>query len=354
MSQSSGEKTEKPTSKRLRDLRKKGQISKSREVVSAGCIVCTFALLWASSHYIFRHLKNMLFFPVQYFDKPFREAFPDVLFGTGIEFLLICMPLMGLVFVMAILGNILQFGVLFSIEPIKPNASKINPVEGFKKIFNLSTLIELVKSIIKIIFIIIVVYYIIKNSLPMLVSIPQIGAEAILAALKSILQKLIAFSCAAFIVVAIGDFFFQKYYFIRKNRMTKDEVKRDHKEQEGDPIIKGNRKKMHRELATSNAAQGAKKASVVVTNPTHFAVGIYYKKGITNVPVITVKGKDYLARVIRKTAEAEAIPVIENVALARKLYNTVEEGQFIPRSLYKPVAEILKWAERISKGEQNG
>ncbi len=344
---SSGEKTEKPTPKRLRDLRKKGQVAKSKEIVSASVILGLFCIFWLLKDYFFSHMQKLIMLPTMYMQLPFKVALGNVTRGVFMEFVYLSAPFIIGAIAFAVLSNIIQFGVLFAIHPLKPDINKLNPVEGFKKIFNINNLIELIKSVVKITFLATLIYLVIKSSLPTLVHIPYLGVNGILAALGMTLKKTVAYTALAFISVAIFDYFFQKYYFIRKNRMTKDEVKRDYKEMEGDPTIKSRRKRLHRELATSDMIQGAKKSTVVITNPTHVAIGIYYAKNETPLPVVKVKGADNLARIIIEAAKEAGVPVAQDIKLARRLYKEAQIDQYVPSDLLKPVAAVLSWVYQL-------
>ncbi len=352
MSGQSGEKTEQPTPKRLRDARKKGQIAKSKEIVSAAIMTGAFTIIWLAWPFYFRNFKELIKIPSLYYNLPFQEALVMVINAVCYKFVLLSIPIIGMTVVVAILSHILQFGVIFSLDPIIPNLNKVNPVEGFKKIFSLSNLIELLKSMIKIIFLGVMIYYIVKGSISTLIKIPIVGISAVLTVLGAILFKIAIYTVFAFITIAILDHFFQKYLHIRRNKMTKDEVKREFKEMEGDPVIKSKRKALHQELAMSDMLQSVKKANVIVTNPTHIAVALQYEKGETDLPVVLAKGQDSIAKQIIQIARKERIPIMQNIPLARNLYNDVDLNQFIPSDLIKPVAEVLKWVKALGNKKQ--
>ncbi len=337
------EKTEEPTPKRLRDAFKKGQVAKSKELVSSVLILGLFGLLWGLREFFLQHTKNMIRLPVKFINLPFEDALFKTLSGIIFEFIIISLPFVCCAFILAVAGNMVQFGFLISFEPLKPDIKKINPAEGFKKLFKLDNFIELIKSILKVFFLGCFVYMVVKNSLNFLVRIPYMGANGIFCALGTIFKQLMLYSALCFITLSIFDYFYQKHSFIKKNRMTKDEVKREHKETEGDPEIKRERKKIHHELLSGDITQGTKKSTVIVTNPTHVAVGIYYKRGNTPLPQVTIKGIDMMAQQIIKIADNAGIPIYQDPPLARKLYARVKVEEHVPLDLLQPVAAVLHW-----------
>ncbi|MBE8215682.1 MAG: type III secretion system export apparatus subunit SctU [Endozoicomonadaceae bacterium] len=347
----SAEKTEDPTPKKLRDARKKGQVAKSKEVSSTIGIICVVSLLWALSDWFLLLFQEIVLFPAQVYNMEFMTAVKAVIMGISTKSLMLIIPLVIVSAVAAILGNVIQFGLLFSLDPIKPDIKKINPIQGAKKIFALKNLIEFIKSIIKIVFLSTVVYYVIKTNMQELMNMPWCGASCILPVAGHLLKKLILYAIVAFIVISIADFMFEKYQFTKEQRMTKDEVKREYKESEGNPEIKGKRKQLHQELVNSEGE--IKQSDVVIKNPTHIAVGLYYKQEKTPLPVVTSLGKRSQATFILHVAEQHNIPVIENIALARALYNQAEVGNFIPSELISPVAEVFRWVQQLKNEKEN-
>lgn len=343
----SGEKTEQPTPKKLRDARKKGQVAKSKEVSSTMGIICVVAVLWGLSDWFLQTFQEIVLMPAQVYNMEFKAAFKAAALGIAGKALTLIAPLVIISAFAAIAGNVIQFGLLFSMEPIKPDIKKINPIQGAKKIFALKNLVELAKSVIKILFLSLVVYTVIKESLQDLLNMPYVGASGILPVAGSLLKKLILYAIVAFIVIAIADFMFEKYQFTKEQKMTKDEVKREYKESEGNPEIKGKRKQIHQELVNSEG--DIKKSDVVIKNPTHIAVGLYYNKAKTPLPVVTSLGKRSQAIFILKVAEKSNIPVVENVALARALFSQTEVGDYIPSDLIAPVAEVFRLLQQLKQ-----
>ncbi len=349
MSSSSGEKTEEPTPKKLRDARKKGQVAKSKEVSSTAGILTVVVMIWVLSDWYLQMFQELMLYPAQFYEMKFRVALKAVALGLLSKALLMIAPLVIASAFAAVAGNIIQFGMLLTFEPIKPDIKKIDPIQGAKKIFSVKNIVELIKSIIKIVFLSMVVYFVIRDSLNDLINMPWCGSSCIMPVLGSLMKKLMLFAIVAFIVIAILDFMFEKYQFTKEQRMTKDEVKREYKEMEGNPEIKGKRKQLHQELL--NSEDDVSQSDVVIKNPTHIAVGMHYSKSDTPLPVITCLGKRNQAQFILKVAERHNIPVMENVPLAHALFSQSEVGDYIPRELITPVAEVFRWVQQMKQNE---
>ncbi|USE34668.1 type III secretion system export apparatus subunit SctU [Endozoicomonas sp. SCSIO W0465] len=346
----SAEKTEQPTPKKLRDARQKGQVAKSKEVSGTFGLIAVLALIWVMSDDYISGIIEMVILPSTVYNEPFEESFKIVAHGILEKTMGLLLPLIAVSAVSAIIGNVMQFGMLFAPEGIKPDINKISPVGGLKKIFALKNLIEFFKSIIKIIFLSFVVYYVIYSSLGDMINIPYCGSDCILPVTSHLLKKLLLYAVVAFVIIAVLDYMFERYNFMKQNRMSKDEVKREHKESEGSPEIKGKRKEIHQEIL--NQAENTGKSDVVIKNPTHLAIGLQYRQGKTPLPMVTVKGRGGHARFIIKIAEKEGIPVLENVPLAHALFH-LNIADFIPGELIEPVAEVFRWVQEIKEQEQD-
>lgn len=343
------EKTEQPTPKKLRDARKKGQVAKSKEIASAAGITGLFLVIWIGSDFFMEHFKEMILLPSRYYEIGFSEALKQVMGGVFIEYLLLSLPIVSIAMILGIAANYFQIGALFAPESVKPDLKKLDPVQGMKKIFSMNNLIELIKSVVKITFLGILIYIVIKESVHSLVRIPYLGISGLLMVLGGILKNMVIYTSIAYIVVAAADYFLQKKQHVKKLMMSKDEVKREYKEMEGDPVVKGQRKQLHREMAMNDAAQKTRGASVLVTNPTRLAVALYYEKDKTPLPLVVCKGEDLLARRMIEVAKEEGIPIMQNVPLARDLYEHSEVDQFIPTELIESVAEVLRWVRDLQQ-----
>lgn len=349
----SEEKTEKATPKKIRDARKKGQVAHSKDVVSTATICALFLLLLATSDVYLSHLMTLIELPAKYINQPFLLALPMVVDNVIYELIYLTLMPIGVVMATSILSNFLQVGALFAPESIKPDIKKLNPVEGFKKIFAIKNLIEFLKSLIKVLIISYVVYLVIKWNLNDSSRLHYCGAECIPKFVGELLQQLFLITAITFIALAAADIFIQKQQFMKQQKMSKDEVKREFKQSEGDPEIKGKRKQFHKEMLDSSVPGKVKKCSAIVTNPTHLAIGIYYEKGVEDVPKVLVKGADQVAMIIRKLATEEGVPIMENVPLARDLWKRTEVNDYIPVDLFEAVAAVLQWVNSLKEQESN-
>lgn len=344
---SSGEKTEQPTDKKIKDARKKGQVAKSNDVNTAWLLIVTFGYLAFLKEFYYDKVVEMMILPTYYYDAPFDVALVEVGKGIVINFLILSFPLVALVAIMGIFINFVQVGALFTFEPLKPDFKKLNPIEGAKKIFKKKNLIEFLKSILKTIFLGYLVYRVIKEVINPLLLVPFAGIEGVVVILNPIMKMFAINICLAYIVVAVADIFFQRSQHIKDLKMTKDEVKREFKEMEGDPQIKGERRQLHQELAMSDTVQSTKKSNVLVTNPTHFAIAIFYDEEVAKLPIVLAKGQDYLAQLMIKTAQEEGIPIMRDPKLARELYQYAQTYNYVPSNLVEPVAIVLNWAKEL-------
>lgn len=337
------EKTEQPSAKRLRDARKKGSVAKSRDLVAA----CTFAVLLIMMGLLhelfFNRLRDMFMAMGDNFHLPLKESIGYAAAVAVENILWIILPLFAVAVGVVIVVHIVQFGFVASFEPVTPQFDKINPVEGFKRLFSLDTFVEAVKSILKIVLLGLILFFVIKDALEYLVHLPEWGLAGLTRAWLILSIKISAVTAIVFLIIGLLDVFMQKHLYRRKHKMSKDEVKREYKDLEGDPLIKGMRKSIHYMMLSEQTAHRAQKATVVITNPVHFAVALYYKRRETGLPVVVTKGEHYGARKIIKIAEKANVPVIRNVSVARALYFQVEIGDYIPRDLIEPVAEIIRW-----------
>jgi len=348
---SSGEKTEQPTPKKLRDAKDKGQVAKSKEVVSTALVISVFFLLYGFSDHFQSTFAALILLPEKFISAPFDEALYAILEGMIVGMLELIAPLLALVFSVAILAHFIQYGFVFSGESVKPDIKKINPVEGFKKIFSMKSLIEFIKSIIKVALLSFLVWVVIEGNIRDLLRLPECGLRCLLPFSGHLMTQLMLISFIGLIIISFADYAFEKYHHTKDLKMTKDEVKREYKEMEGSPEIKSRRRQLHQELQSSSNQDNVKRSSVVVTNPTHIAIGLYYEKGETPLPVITFKETDAIAKQLIKVAQEENIPVLQRVPLARALYHDGHLDQYIPTELIEPVAEVLRWVDALSDDE---
>lgn len=344
-----GEKTEEPTSKKLSDARKDGKVAKSKELTSAFELITLFLVLKVFTSFIYNGFLNSFQFVYtripDFLDNNAKEissfAMSSFLFTIILESFKIVLPFFIFGFAICFLANVLQFGFKVTSKPLQPKPDKFNPINGFKRILSKESIFELLKSIVKIGVIAYVAYISVrKNSdelfvlydIPLMQAIILCGQVIIDAGLKIAL---------VYLIVGLADFIYQKYKFHEEMKMTKQEVKDEYKNTEGNPEIKGRQRQRMREASRRRMMQDVPTADVVITNPTHLAVALKYDAEISKAPIVVAKGEDFLAMKIREAAREHNIEIVENKPLARMLYANVDIGQEIPPELYQAVAEVL-------------
>ncbi|NDE63103.1 MAG: EscU/YscU/HrcU family type III secretion system export apparatus switch protein [Chlamydiae bacterium] len=349
------EKSEKATPKKLRDARKKGQVAKSQDFPSAFTFIVSISTILYSAKSIYETLAAYTIYTfksinseldMQNASAPFLASALDAILG-------ISLPILGIVVSTGVLVNFLLIGPVFSVEVFKPDLKKLNPVTNLKNIFKAKTFFELLKSLFKITGAFILIYSVINDSLPEIVStinMPAMGAVLVFA---SFLGKVVLRVGIFFLIVALFDLIFQKYNFAKEMRMEKYEVKQEYKDTEGDPHIKGRRRQIAREIAYSEGPNATRRARAVITNPTHIAVAIEYDAVEKNVPLIATMGTDLVAEEIIKIAVECEIPIMRNIELAQDLWSKGEIGEFIPEHTYQAVADILKWVNSLKKAKED-
>ncbi len=343
-----GEKTEMPTPKKLRDARQKGQVCTSKDVVSTALLVVLLALLGVMGVMLADDTADLIRFIGMRIGE---NDIPALREASRMTLYVIMKHSFIFVVVAAFVGvvaNMVQIGFIFTLEPLKPDLKKINPAEGAKKIFCMKNVFEFLKNVAKVVFLGYLIYKIVEKSIPALLPMCYGTVDDIFPVLKSVLWSLACYTAFGYIVIAIVDRIFQQRNFTKQMMMTKDEVKREYKEMEGSQEVKQAQRQFRNEILNGPDPRAAtKQADVVVTNPTHYAVGVRYRPEEAPLPKVVVSGMDRLAKIIRETAVAEGIPIMENVPLARALYAKVKVEEFIPVELVEPVAEVLKMVKAL-------
>ncbi len=343
------EKTEQPTPKKLRDARNKGQVFQSKEITSTALLLVSFAYLASSMPAMMERLKEMIVLPARFYNVPFRDALPQVIEGCVLVFLELSLPILGIVTATAIAAGYFQVGALFVFEPMKPDLNKLNPVQGIKKIFSMKNLIELLKSLIKTFFLGLLLYLVIRDAIPGLMHVPYQGADGVMVATSEMFRVIGINTAVVYIILAAADYAFERRQYMKDLMMSKDEVKQEYKEMEGSPEIKGKRKQLHREMVMNDTTQKVRKASVLVTNPTHLAIALQYEAGETPLPLVLAKGEGILAQRMIEIAKEEGIPIMQNVPLAHDLYDQGTVNHYIPSDLIEPIAEVLKFVAELKQ-----
>jgi len=344
-----GEKTEPATSKKLNDIRKEGQVAKSKELITAVSLMSLFIILkiylsklGTGLIDVYTQVYNSISKVVDdsYNGLPIRTA-GYVMQQVIIDMIKLVIPILLVAIVIAILGNMLQQKWMVTAKPLQPKFSKISPISGFKRMFSVRQLVELIKSIAMISIIMIVVYNTVKSKMNILLTFYDVGLNTALSTIGSIIIDLGIKISAVFLIVGFADLFYQRIKFKNDNMMTKQEIKDEFKNTEGDPQVKGQIKRRMQEVSRRRMMQQLPEADVVITNPTHFAVALKYEPDAGKAPVVIAKGADYLAFQIKDKAKEYNIAIVENKPLARILYHNIDIGMEIPPELYQAVAEIL-------------
>lgn len=344
-----GEKTEEPTQKKIDDSRKEGQVAKSKEVASTLTLITLFVMLkiWIST------LGNQLLelFPGYYGrmaeyvtlegGQISTRTFSSLISFTLQRIAVIILPFLLIGFIVCFVADLAQVKWKPTTKPLQPKFNKLNPANGVKKLFSLQSLVELLKSLLKIAIIIIVIYNEFKEKWQTILLVYQMPLMQAVLMAGDMLINIGLKIALIFIVVAAADYIFQRWKHHEDLKMTKQEIKDEFKNTEGDPQIKGKIRQRMMEASRRRMMQDLPKADVVITNPTHYAVAIRYDTSIADAPFVVAKGVDYLAQKIKEVAKEHHIEIMENKPLARSLYANVEIGEQIPQELYVAVAEVL-------------
>lgn len=350
-----GEKTEPATGKKLSEARRKGQVAKSREVGNAMMILALFLILkfWLGRMGIqFLEVFHAIYNRIPEASKSWNGFLPQndmLLLYREMLFQVIYLiaPIIAIGFVVAFICDLVQVKWRPTTKPLMPKFSKLNPISGFKKIFSINAIVELIKSIAKLGLILYVVYGYLQDKwhyLYLLYNMPLM--QAIQLAGEVVVEMGIRIALV-YMIIALADYIYQRVKFKKDMRMTKQEVKDEYKQQEGDPQVKGKIRQKMREVSQRRMMQSLPQADVVITNPTHYAVAVQYDPEVADAPVVLAKGEDYLAQKIKEAAKEHNIEIVENKPLARMLYANVEVGGQVPPELYQAVAEVLAFVYHL-------
>ncbi len=350
-----GEKTEQPTFKKLEDARKEGQVAKSKEVANAAGILALFLIarfyagaLGEGFVNYFRGIYNTIPDAIQMYDSAVPSATISVILRQMILQMVIMMgPVLLIAVVIAFVCDVVQVKWKVTGKPLQPKFSKLNPVKGFGRIFSKNSLVELLKSVAKIGVIGYVAFSEVRKYASDLYLLYDIGLYQAIGLTGDILFSVGIKVAAAYMVIALLDLAYQKWKFRQDMMMTRQEVRDEYKNQEGDPQIKGKQRQRMREASQRRMMQQLPEADVVITNPTHFAVAIKYDPDKYDAPYVLAKGEDYLAQKIKEIAREHDVEIVENKPLARMLYANVDIGGLVPPELYQAVAEVLAFVYHL-------
>ena len=349
---SNGDKTEEPTPKKLEDARKKGQVARSTDVTTALSLLVFFAMLKVMVGYIgdrfmggfndvYRHISD-------YAKEDFTNPFSMAIIGDGVKKILITgLPFYLVILAVTVISILAQVRWKISTEPMKPKFDKFNPVSGMKRLFSKDKIVELIKSVAKLVVLTSVVYSFLKDRWAVVLNMYSYTLPQAIEIIGDIIINIGIRISGFFMVIAAADFAYQKFKFHNDMKMTKQEVKDEFKNSEGDPKVKSQQRARKQQASRRRMMQELPNADVVITNPTHLAVAILYDKASHEAPVVIAKGADYLAQKIKDVANENSIEIVENKPLARMLYHNVDIGAEIPPELYQMVAEVLAYVYSI-------
>ena len=344
-----GEKTEEPTSKRKSDARNKGQVARSQEISAAFVLLSGFWALKVLGGSVYDNIVGYTVYVFSHLDQGVdTESVMHIFLGILLILAKTAMPIMFIIMCVGLVVNIFQVGLHYSTEPIGFKLDNLNPINGFGRIFSKQALVELVKSIFKIVIIGFFIYTYLKDEILQMPKLMYMDLSASLSEISKVIFSLAFQVCMVIFVMAIMDYVYQRWQHNQSLKMSKDEVKEEFKQQEGDPQIKGKIKQKQRQMAMQRMMREVPKADVIVTNPTHFAVALRYKRGM-KAPLVVAKGQDLVAQKIKAVARAAGVTIVENRPLARALYASVEIGDAVPQELYKSVAEVLAYVYRLKR-----
>ncbi len=342
-----GEKTEEPTGKKLSDARDKGQVAKSQELNAAFILFVGFWAMKVLGSFTYREIADYTTYIFGHLNTTVdTETVMRLFLGIVMVLLKTSFPIMVAIMLVGLAINLVQVGWHFTTQPLEFDLSKLNPINGFGKIFSKRSLMELVKSLFKILIIGLFLYENMKDELLHMPKLIYLDLAASMTLIADLIFMMAFKICAIFFVLAILDYMYQKWEHHENLKMTKQEVKEEFKQMEGDPQIKGKIKQKQREMAMSRMMREVPQADVIVTNPTHFAVALKYADGM-RAPMVVAKGQDLVALRIKDVARETGVVIVENKPLARALYASVEIGGTVPPELYKAVAEVLAYVYHL-------
>ncbi len=344
------EKTEPATPRRREEARKKGQVLKSVELVSALVLLACFLVLRALGPYLLRTLSETLTISLERVSQPelTTHGFAHFLWLVG-QWAKTALPLMVVSLLVGVAANLAQVGFTVSTEPLAPDFNRLNPVSGFGRIFSKRAIFEMIKSIAKLGLVGWVVYQAVEEEMARLPGLLEMEVGQIVTFIGQLVLTIGVRAGVVLLLVAAVDLFYQWRDYEKNLRMSKQEIKEEYKMTEGDPQIKSKIREKQRQMSLRRMMQEIPKADVVITNPTHFAVALAYKEMEMSAPRVVAKGQDYMAQRIKALALENKVTIVENKPLARALYQTTEVSDSVPQEFYQAVAEVLAFVYRLKR-----
>ncbi|CAA7617502.1 flagellar biosynthesis protein FlhB [Magnetospirillum sp. SS-4] len=349
MAEDDSEKTEDPTGKKLGDARNEGNVPQSQEIKIFAGLAGTLVLVSIISPFMGRDVLRMM---LPFIERPHAFAMDRADMGIILSdqvmglIKVLMFPLM-VMLIFGVVSNISQVGLMFVAKKMKPDINKLSIIAGFGRIFSMMNLVNFIKSLLKIGIVGVVIYMFLRARTNDVLGLAAVDLFASMDYLRREVIELIIIVMLMVAALAVADYLYQRWHFMEKMRMTKQEVKDEHKQAEGDPIVKGRLRSLRMQRARQRMMAAVPQASVVVTNPTHYAVALKYDMDSMGAPVLVAKGVDLVAKRIRELADENEVPIVENPPLARALYATVELDQEVPPEHYKAVAEVIGYVMKL-------
>lgn len=344
------EKTEQATDARREEFRKQGNVAHTKELASAVLLLAAAGSVYALGRFFFKNFYDLFHysFGPDMVETIRHGEFTEAFRINGEKALILMAPVMGIAAILGVASSIVQVGFLQVEDALTPKFDKMNPVEGFKRVFSLRAVVEALKGILKMAAIGMVLYFLLRGEVHQIPYMMSFSIEQICTYVGAVVVKLLGGVGGVMLVLAGADYFYQRWDLEKKMMMTKQEVKEEHKQREGDPMIKSRIRRIQREMASKRMMADVPKADVVITNPTHIAVVLKYSENLP-APQIVAMGADHVAEKIKEIARENNIPIVENKPLARTIFKTMKIGQVIPRELFVAVAEVLSYVYRLRR-----
>ena len=350
MAEDQDEKTEQATDARREEFRKRGQVAMTRELGTALVFLAAAGVLYTVSRYFFQNIAEVfnMSFGLTMVKMVRGGDIHDLFFFVGGKLVFLLAPVCFATLIIGVGSQLIQTGFLQVEDALTFNLARLNPLSSLGRIFSIKGFGEFVKSLLKMTVVLVTMYFLLKSEINQIPYLSNYAIGELFAYLGKVLFKLLVGTGMFMLVIALVDYFFQRWQLEREMMMSKQEIKDEHKSREGDPLIKARIRKIQREVSQRKMLQAIPKADVVITNPTHIAVVLKYSDKLP-APQLVAKGADYMAEKIKQIARDNNIPIIENKPLARTIYKTMKIGQIVPRDLFVAVAEILSYVFRLRR-----
>lgn len=350
MAEDDSEKTEEATDARREEFRKQGQVAQTKELASAVLLLAAAGSVYFMGRFFFKEISEIFnySFGPQLVDHIRQGDFTEALKFCAFKAMIIMLPACGIAAVIGFASQVAQTGFMQVEDALAPKLEKMNPITALGRIFSMRTLVEGLKSVLKMAAVLGVLYLVMRSEIHNIPYLLSYNVEQLLGYIGTILVKLFGSIGGMLLVIAGADYFFQRYDIEKRMMMTKQEVKEEHKQREGDPMIKSRIRQIQRQVATRRMMDAIPKATVVVTNPTHIAVVLKYDENLP-APQLVAMGADLVAERIKEIARQHNVPIIENKPLARAIFKTLKVGQVVPRELFVAVAEVISYVYRLRK-----